>query len=98
MVFTRLLAQIIRLKARLSDYVIKTIHLDNDGEVTSRAFNDYCLSTIITVEHLVAHTQNGLVESLIKRLQLIARPLLMRTKLSDSIWGMLFCMQPHLRA
>uniref|UniRef100_A0A0V0H273 Putative ovule protein n=1 Tax=Solanum chacoense TaxID=4108 RepID=A0A0V0H273_SOLCH len=33
------------------------------------------------------HTQNGLAESLIKRLQLIARPLLMRTKLPVSIWG-----------
>ena len=36
------------------------------------------------VEHLVAHshTHNGLVESLIKHLQLIARPLLLKTKLS----------------
>ena len=32
-------------------------------------------------------TQNGLVESLIKPQQLIARPLLMRTKLSVSMWG-----------
>ena len=47
------------------------------------------MSTGITVEHPVAHvhTQNGLVELLIKRLQLIARPLLMRTKLSVSMWG-----------
>ncbi|GJY79867.1 hypothetical protein Tco_0492618 [Tanacetum coccineum] len=33
------------------------------------------------------HTQNGLAESLIKRLQLIARPLIMRTKLPVSMWG-----------
>ena len=41
------------------------------------------------VEHPVAHvhTQNGLAESLIKRLQLIARPLLMKTKLPTSVWG-----------
>ncbi|KAL0342309.1 UNVERIFIED_CONTAM: hypothetical protein Scaly_1893500 [Sesamum calycinum] len=41
------------------------------------------------VEHPVAHvhTQNGLAESLIKRLQLIARPLLMRSKLPSSAWG-----------
>ena len=40
-------------------------------------------------EHLVAqgHTQNGLVESLIKHFQLIARPLLMKTKLTASTWG-----------
>ena len=66
-----------------------TIHLDNAVEFTSHAFNDYYLSTGITVEHIVAHvhTQNGLADSLIKRIQLIARPLLMRTKLPVSIWG-----------
>ena len=31
--------------------------------------------------------QNGLAESFIKRLQLIARPLLMRTKLPVFVWG-----------
>ena len=47
------------------------------------------MSTRISVEHLVAHvhTQNGLAESFIKRLQLIARPLLMRAKLPISVWG-----------
>ena len=47
------------------------------------------MSTGISVEHHVAHVhiQNGLVESLIKRLQLIARPLIMRTKLPISVWG-----------
>jgi len=44
----------------------------------------------ISVEHLVAHirTQNCLDESLIKRLQLIARPLLMKSKLPTSMWGL----------
>ena len=43
----------------------------------------------INIEHSVAHvhTKNGLAESLIKRLQLIARPLLMKTKLPASTWG-----------
>ena len=47
------------------------------------------MSIGITIEHFVAHvhTQNGLAESLIKRLQLIARPLIMRTKLPISLWG-----------
>ena len=47
------------------------------------------MSLEINVEHLVAHihTQNGLVESLIKCLQSIARPLLMRTKLHVFTWG-----------
>ena len=47
------------------------------------------MSIGIAVEHHVAHvhTQNGLTESLIKSLQLIARPLIMRTKLSISVLG-----------
>ena len=55
MTFARLLAQIIRLKAKFPDYTIKTIRLDNAGEFTSQTFNDYCMSTGITVEHQVAH-------------------------------------------
>ena len=47
------------------------------------------MSIGINVEHPVAHvhTQNGLAESFIKRLQLIARPILMRTKLPISAYG-----------
>ncbi|KAL0549203.1 hypothetical protein IC582_013684 [Cucumis melo] len=87
--FARLLAQIIKLRAQFSDYTMKNIRLDNAGEFTSHAFNNYYMSTRINIEHPVAHvhTQNGLTESFIKRLQLIARPLLMRAKLSLSIWG-----------
>ena len=74
MTFTRLLAQIISLRVQFQNYAIKTICLNNAGEFTFLAFNDYCLSTEITIEHPVAlfQTQNGLVESLIKFLQLIA--------------------------
>ena len=87
--FARLLAQIIKLRAHISDYLIKTIRLDNAGEFTSQTFNNFCMSIGINVEHSVAHvhTQNGLAESLIKRLQLIVRPLLMKTKLPASTWG-----------
>ncbi|XP_070053870.1 uncharacterized protein [Nicotiana tomentosiformis] len=66
--FARLLAQLIRLRAQFPDYAIKTLRLDNAGEFTFQTFNDYCISTRITIEHPVAHvhTQNGLAESLIK--------------------------------
>ena len=69
----------IKLRAHFPDFSLKAIRLDNAGEFMSQAFNDYCMSIGISVEHPVAHvhTQNGLAESLIKRLQLIARPLLM---------------------
>ena len=71
--FARLLAQIIRLRAHFPDYPIKKIRLDNAAEFSSQAFNDYCMSIGITIEHPVTHVhmQNGLAESLINHLQLI---------------------------
>ena len=88
-VLVRLLTQMIKLRAQFPDYPIKAIRLDKAGEFTSQTFTDYCMLVGINVEHLIAHThtQNGLVESLIKCLQLIAQPLLMKTKLLTSTWG-----------
>ncbi|KAM2879505.1 hypothetical protein FF1_014994 [Malus domestica] len=82
----KLLAQIIRLRARHLDYLIKSIRLDNAGEFTSQTFDDYCMSVLIDVEQLVphVHTQNGLAETFIKCLQLIVQTLVMRTKLPVS--------------
>ena len=87
--FARFLAQIIKLRAHFPDYLIKTIRLNNADEFTSQTLNDYCMSFRINIEHRIAHvhTQNGLAESLIKRLQLIARSLLMKTKLPTSTRG-----------
>ena len=72
-VFARLFAQMTKLRAQFSDYPIKTIRLDNSGEFTSQNLNDYCMLIGINIEHHIVHvhTQNGLTESLIKRLQLI---------------------------
>ena len=68
--FARLLAQIIRLQAQFPNYPIKKIRLDNAGEFTSQAFDNYYMSIGINVEYPVAHThtQNSLAESFIKRL------------------------------
>ena len=77
------------LRAQFPDHPIKTIRLDNAGEFSSQAFLDYCMFIGIDVQYSIAHvhTHNGLAESFIKRLQLIARPLLLNTKLSLSTWG-----------
>ena len=53
--FARLLAKIIRLQAHFPDYPIKNIRLDNAGEFISKAFDDYCMSVGIEVEHPSAH-------------------------------------------
>ena len=73
LVFASLLTQIIKLRAQFSNYIIKSIHLNNADEFTSQVFNDYCMSFGINIKHLVAHvhTQNGLAKSLIKYLQLL---------------------------
>jgi len=83
--FSKLLA---KLRVYFPDYPIKKICLDNVGEFTFHAFCEYCISIAIEVEHLVVHvhTQNGLVESLIKRLKLVARSLLMRANLLVATW------------
>ena len=87
--FASFLIQVIRLRAQFPDYPIRKICLDHIGEFTSQAFDNYCMSIGIDVEHPVAHThtQNSLAESLIKRLQIIARPLLLKSKLLVSAWG-----------
>ena len=88
-VFARLLAQLIRHRAQFPDHPIKTIRLDNAGEFSSQTFLDYCMFIGIDVQHPVAHvhSHNGLAESFIKCLQLITRPLLLKTKLPLLIWG-----------
>ncbi|KAM2694200.1 hypothetical protein EV2_008292 [Malus domestica] len=87
--FSKLLAQVIKLRAHHPDYPIKSIRLDNAGEFTFKTFDDYCMSVGVEVEHHVphVHTQNGLAEAFIKRLQMIARSLVIRTKLPIAAWG-----------
>ena len=86
LVLVRLLTQIIKLQAQFHDFLIKKIHLDNDDEYSSHAFDDYCMSIRIIVEHLVTHVHytKWSSQSIIKCIQLIFRPLLMRSKLSLS--------------
>lgn len=83
------MSQIIRLKANYPEHRIQSIRMDNAAKFTSHAFDDYCMALGIQVQHYVpyVHTQNGLAESLIKRIKLIARPLLMNCKLPSSFWG-----------
>jgi hypothetical protein len=63
--------------------------MDNAVEFSLKSFNDYCVALGINVEHYVpyVHTQNGLAESLIKRVKLIVRPLLQNSELPTSSWG-----------
>jgi hypothetical protein len=87
--FAKLTAQVIKLKAQYPEHQIQSIRMDNAAEFSSRAFNDYCKALGIQVQHSLpyVHTQNGLAESLIKRIKLIARLLLQNSNLPTSCWG-----------
>jgi transposase InsO family protein len=84
--FAKIMAQLIKLKAYYPEHRIKSIRMDNAAEFSSHAFDDYCMALGIQVQHSVpyVYTQNGLAESLIKRIKLIARPMLMNCKLPSS--------------
>jgi hypothetical protein len=83
------MTQVISLKVNFPEYRIKSIRMDNTAELSSRAFNDYCMAQGIKVQPSVpyVHTQNSLAESLIKRIKLIARSLLQGCNLPTSYWG-----------
>jgi transposase InsO family protein len=72
--FAKFMMQVIRLKVNYPEYRIKSICMDNAIEFSSQAFNDYCMAQGIEIQHSIpyVHTRNGLAESLIKRIKLIA--------------------------
>jgi hypothetical protein len=83
------MTQVIRLEANYSEYRLQSVRLDNAAEFSSWAFNNYCMTRGIELQHSVpyVHTQNSLTESLIKRIKLIARPLLYNCNLPITCWG-----------
>jgi len=87
--FAKIMVQLIKLKAHYPKHLIKSIRMDNAAEFSSRAFDDCCMLLEIQVQHFVPyiHTQNGLAESLIKRIKLSVRPMLMNCKLLSACWG-----------
>jgi hypothetical protein len=87
--FAKFMMQVIRLKANYPKYRLQSVRLDNPAEFSSQAFNDYFIAQGIEVQYSVpyVYTQNGLVESLIKRIKLIARSLLHNCNLPITCWG-----------
>jgi hypothetical protein len=88
------MTQVIKLKSNYPEYRLQSVTLNNVAEFSSRAFNDYCMTQGIEVQHSVPYvnTQNGLTESLIKRIKLIVRPLLHNCNLPITCWDMQFYM------
>lgn len=63
--------------------------MKNAGKFSAMTFDEFGEAQGIDVEHPIVHvhTQNGLAESLIKRMQVVARGLLMCSKLPTFTWG-----------
>ena len=87
--FAKMLIQLIRMQVRFPEYSVKDIRVDGAGEFTSKTFYDYCSAQGIKLEVALpeVHFQNGLAESLIRRIQWIARPLLLKSNLPLTAWG-----------
>ncbi|KAG5460751.1 MAG: hypothetical protein BJ554DRAFT_7159, partial [Olpidium bornovanus] len=79
---------------RMAPGGLPDVRTDGPPSFRSHAFEDYCTAMGIDLTYSVpcAHEQNGLAESFIKQIQLITRPLLMRSGLAASAWNMRYYM------
>ena len=89
MVFPKTLAMILRFRNHFPDNQICFLRMDNALEFKSHAFEDFCTATGIVLTYSVPyeHSQNGLAEAYIKKIQLIVRPLLFHANLASTLWG-----------
>lgn len=89
MVFPKLLAILIWYRNHFPDYSIKYLRMDNTHEFRSHTFEDYCIATGFTLTYsvLYEYSQNGLAETIIKKIQFVTRPLLLQANLPSSMWG-----------
>ena len=51
--FAKFIAKLIELRAQFLNYPIKSTQMDNVVEFTLKAFDDYCMTLSIKVEHSV---------------------------------------------
>ena len=70
LVFSKLLAMILKLQTHYLIIVVKMLRMDNATEFRSHTFKDYCTAFNIRLTFLVLyeHSQNGLAEAYIKKL------------------------------
>lgn len=80
---------ILKFRNHYPDHKIKSLRVDNAKEFASKTFEDFCSASAITLTYSVPykHSQNGLAEAFIKKVQLVTRPLLIHARLPSHYWG-----------
>ena len=88
LVFPKLLAMLLKLWTHYPNVAVKTLHVDNVAQFQSHTFEDYCTAFEISLTYSMPyeHSQNGLAEAYIKKLQMVAKPLLLHTQLPATLW------------
>jgi transposase InsO family protein len=81
------------------DSRIKCLRSENGGEFTSKEFMDYCSSHGIKRKLFIARTpqQNGVVERKNRKVQEMARTMLMYSKLADIFWAQAVHIAVHIQ-
>ena len=89
MFFPKTLATMLRYRNHFPEFPIKYLRMDNAQEFRSHAFEDFCIVSWISLTYSVTyeHSQNGLEEEFVEKIQLVARPLFLHAKLSSFMWG-----------
>jgi len=86
-VMPKLLTSIIQIKAQFPDHPIKNVRVDNASEYVSKSFKAFCVVSGINLETSVPYAHNTNAENFVKLVQLVARPMLLRSNLNLSCWG-----------
>lgn len=86
-VMPKLLISIIHFKAHFPQYPIKNIRVDNAAEYLSTTFQRFCESNGTNLQASVPHAHNTGAENMVKQIQMVARPMLLRSNLPVSCWG-----------
>ena len=86
-VMPKLLTSIIQVKAQFPDHPIKNVRVDNASEYVSKSFKAFCVASGINLETSVPYAHNTNAENFVKLVQLVARPMLLRSNLNLSCWG-----------
>ena len=87
MAFPKLLAILLWYKNHFPDHPIKHLRMDNTKEFRLHAFEDYCMASGINLTYSVPykHAHNSLAEAFVKKIQLVARPLLFHACLPSNM-------------